>query len=550
MAVKKISKKVSKKKVSKKKVAKVSSSANMASPAVGTLDGQLGEVIVTGSRRRLANHRKANRGEFRGDFTRDTFDLHNRFSRVLMQQGRVQLDADWNEQSSIALYQLRNLACDVGSEHWGPRSYSGFKIPNRDENNNNFSIRPGHYYVNGIFCEIGLDENNDFLTYETQPDFPLPDDQTVAALTNIFETANVEMRALVYLDVWERHYNYINDDSIREVALGGPDTATRAKVIWQVKILPVPFEENSTGDDGLNRLKTSYRDFLDLIDSEVKPGKGRLCAKVKDKANDNNDPCLVAPESRYRGTENQLYRVEIHKTGVAEGHAEDSDLSTATYKWSRENSSVNFPIVSLQDPIITLEHLGKDCRYGLKPNDWVELIDDDHSLQCRADNLFQVESIDKESRQVTLSNTSGSIIEIDVKKHAYLRRWDHVGGDETGIAVVEKPDGEMWLELEDGIQVQFKGSNEATLTDANGNSIENSATFKTGDYWLIPARTVTGDIEWPTSEGEPEALIPHGVVHHYAPLAILNKGGDSDGDGDIDEGENVDLRRIIIRTWS
>jgi hypothetical protein len=38
--------------------------------------------------------------------------------------------------------------------------------------------------------------------------------------------------------VWERHVTWIEDDSIREPALGGPDTCTRAKVTWQVKALP------------------------------------------------------------------------------------------------------------------------------------------------------------------------------------------------------------------------------------------------------------------------------------------------------------------------
>lgn len=41
------------------------------------------------------------RGEFRGDFTRDTFTPEKSYSRVLMQQGRVQVDADWNEQVSV-----------------------------------------------------------------------------------------------------------------------------------------------------------------------------------------------------------------------------------------------------------------------------------------------------------------------------------------------------------------------------------------------------------------------------------------------------------------
>lgn len=38
----------------------------------------------------------------KGDFIRNTFDLLKHYSRVLMQQGRVRVDADWNEQNSIA----------------------------------------------------------------------------------------------------------------------------------------------------------------------------------------------------------------------------------------------------------------------------------------------------------------------------------------------------------------------------------------------------------------------------------------------------------------
>ena len=37
----------------------------------------------------------------KGDFTRFSFDPAKHYSGVRMQQGRVQLDADWNEQQSI-----------------------------------------------------------------------------------------------------------------------------------------------------------------------------------------------------------------------------------------------------------------------------------------------------------------------------------------------------------------------------------------------------------------------------------------------------------------
>ncbi len=64
----------------------------------------------------------------KGDFTRDTFDPLKHFSRVLMQQGRVQIDADWNEQTSILLHYLRTLAADILGPHAGPLGALGFEI--------------------------------------------------------------------------------------------------------------------------------------------------------------------------------------------------------------------------------------------------------------------------------------------------------------------------------------------------------------------------------------------------------------------------------------
>ena len=54
------------------------------------------------------------------DISRDSFDPNAHYSRVLMQQGRVQLDSDWNEQVEIQLRQLRALAEDLGGPGWGP----------------------------------------------------------------------------------------------------------------------------------------------------------------------------------------------------------------------------------------------------------------------------------------------------------------------------------------------------------------------------------------------------------------------------------------------
>ncbi|MDB5092554.1 MAG: hypothetical protein JWO85_655 [Candidatus Eremiobacteraeota bacterium] len=69
----------------------------------------------------------------KGDVSRAVFD-ERRFSRVVAQQGRMQLDADWNEQQAIIDYRLRTMMADIFG-HGGliaravaPRERAGFGI--------------------------------------------------------------------------------------------------------------------------------------------------------------------------------------------------------------------------------------------------------------------------------------------------------------------------------------------------------------------------------------------------------------------------------------
>ncbi|MEQ8963272.1 MAG: DUF6519 domain-containing protein, partial [Coleofasciculus sp. C2-GNP5-27] len=161
--------------------------------------------------------------------------------------------------------------------------------------------------------------------------------------------------------------------------------------------------------------------------------------KAKESADAKDDPCIISPQSSYRGAENQLYRVEIHKSGEA---------GKATFKWSRENGSVVFPIRNLAGSIVTLEHLGRDSRFSLHEGDWVEIVDDDYILQNCAEPLLKVEKIDPLQMQVTLSGTSS--FGQEQNKHPLLRRWDHWQGNSNqggldlrdGAALVKEGTGE------------------------------------------------------------------------------------------------------------
>jgi hypothetical protein len=458
----------------------------------------------------------------KGDFSRYTFDPLNHFSRVLMQQGKVQLDADWNEQVAILLHYMQTLAADLIGPHGGPGSGPiGFEIT--ADGDGSFTIGPGRYYVDGILCENdperGASGEPDPTPYSEQPDYPLTDPDKIRP----------NKTYLVYLDVWERHITYIQDDAIREVALGGPDTATRAKVVWQVKVTDGT-EENAD-------IPTTKEDVHDawvaFVDHWQPPQRGALKAKAKEPEEaDLNDPCITDPEDHYRGQENQLYRVEVHQDGrLSDG--------TPTFKWSRDNGSVVFPIRELSESTqegktiikVTVDGLAPQGRSSLKEGDWVEIVDDDYVLQRRSEECRRVVKVDALAlkHQITLEGENGVQAGKDLAKHSMLRRWDHRQDYsdpndphapdlhvDSGTLLIQE---DTWLTLENGVQIYFQGADPDHI-------------YRTGDYWLIPARTASGDVEWPqeeVSQGklEPEPLPPHGVTHHYAPLALVNTGDDT-----------------------
>ena len=501
----------------------------------------------------------------KGDFSRNTFDPHKHFTRVLMQQGRVQLDADWNEQAAILLHYLRSLAADLIGPHGGPSDDDcGFKIePNRDKD---FEIGFGRYYVEGILCE-----SDEPLAYTAQPQWPISE----------AEKLEEGQDYLVYLDVWERHITHIEDPNIREVALGGPDTATRAQVVWQVKVLPVEGgeDENEEQIAALQQeleelyarletatdpapIKAKIEDIqrqLEQLQERRAPSAARCEKLLHEKLDElgqltesslraqayvespSEDACITPPEARYRGAENQLYRVEIHTSGKAWDGEENTKPTAATFKWSRDNGSVVAAWLGQEGENLIVSGV-RDRRRSFAAGQWVELTHDERELRGEPGAMVQVVKAEADRVTIDPETASDDVSWSDKLKNPKVRRWDHEATRTTELSsgavpvresTIEKP---KWLDLEDGIRIMFEAEGEDHL-------------YRTGDYWLIPARTATGDVEWPKERDEdgelkrdaeknpiPKALPPHGVEHHYAPLAII-----SVGDGGVKE--ETDCRR-------
>ena len=89
----------------------------------------------------------------KGDFSRLTFDKNKHYSGVLMQQGRVQVDADWNEQQAIHRHRVETETQDILGPSGAPIADGGFEIGVTPDGGD-LTLSPGRIYVDGILCEL------------------------------------------------------------------------------------------------------------------------------------------------------------------------------------------------------------------------------------------------------------------------------------------------------------------------------------------------------------------------------------------------------------
>ena len=488
-----------------------------------------------------------------GDYSRRSFVRGNGYAAVQMQQGRVLTDADFNEQVDIGQHRTHTEAVDVVGASGAPRAGGGFQIALTGDGGD-LHITSGRMYAGGLLCEnepaavplafpqgtsasqaslgglvvgrravepghwmeiVALDRPamvrrvttvNDLtnvvtfdadistfrtaaepslrrvVTYLTQPFYPSPEFGGTPSSPPGFDTVQLAPGYhLAYLDAWQREVTALDDPHIKEVALGGPDTTTRLANVWQVRLLQVAAPGSPAPD---------CDDTFAAWTERTTTATGRLSARTAPPDAEAN-PCLLPPSAGFRGLENQLYRIQVHKGG---------SRAEATFKVSRENASVQTGI-TVDGDVITADDLGRDDKLGFAGGQWVEIVGQAAALGGPPHPLFQIKAPDRTTREI---RTEASISAFSGATGLQLRRWDQTGSAATADGI---PMSSGWVDIEDGIQVRFS-----------------EGRYHPGDYWLVPARTATGDVEWEPFEApnlHPLALPPVGVQHHYCRLALL-----------------------------
>lgn len=491
------------------------------------------------------------------DISLDSFDPRNHHLRVPHEQGHILVDAALNLQTAILLHRLQTLAADIFGNNWGPpdKLPGGFKIT-WDGVKKTLTIGAGRYYVAGLLCENDL-----ALDYTKQDDYPYP------------EMLPADVPFLVYLDVWERVLTELTHSELRDIGLENIPGYCRTKLIWQVRAKQIPLASAPLLIDESKTPRGS--DELKKAIGESAPDKvGLLRAKSSENMQDYTtsvDPCGDDSSAQpYRGAENQYYRVEIHRSGKAfeiGGPANQEPTVCATFKWSRDNGSVAYPIdkdgwpdpdlldEQKTDLPVTLRSAGYDDRTQLKLYDWLEYVDEITVLNPPVNanvhlvkRLFQIVEIDHfEPTKIKLRAREASDwilpkAPVGFNRRAFLRRWDQqpelnaekdgpilsadesMQADDNALLVVAPgkigagPEyRDEWVELEDGVRVQFS-----------------AGSYRRGDYWRIPARAASGSVLWKFDDkGRPEFLAPTDTPHYYAALAIV---------GTLD---TTDCRRVV-----
>lgn len=462
-----------------------------------------------------------------GDYSRRRFDKRQDFSAVLSQQGRVQLDSDWNELIEIHSRRLRAETVGMMGRAVVPtedgQNQNAFKIT---LNAGALNIGPGRIYVDGLLAEnhgsgdldkgtvlfdtvLEEDKATQAIRYENQP--YLKNAQKAAPLPTQGQYA-------VYLDVWQREVTYLESADLMESAVG-VDTTTRLQTVWQVKLQSLANVDNPGCDAPL----------------PFQPSGGRLSTAAVG-VQTITDPCLVPPTGGYRGLENRLYRVEIHDGGNSGigGHA--------NFKWSRDNASMATAVTAISGDrkTLTVAAVARDSVMRFAIGDWIEVTEDWFEFASQpglawekkgAGVMARIKNINSDTLAIELVDPlpqppplppdvlpSGTL---DATRHTRVQRWDQRGkvfdtngnllvdldaAPSPGVTpgVIPVPAKGASIVLEDGVRITFETAN--------------TEEYHVADYWNFVARTVDASVE--VLDRAP----PRGVHHHFCQLGIVDLG--------------------------
>jgi len=183
--------------------------------------------------------------------------------------------------------------------------------------------------------------------------------------------------------MWEQHVTFVEDEDIREVALGGPDTATRTREVWQVRSMPVG--TRSTASPPMRPGMRSSRQH-GAHGGRAEPASVPV------------DPCVVPASAGIAGC----------RTGSIASRSTRRHVRYCDAQVVARQRHGALPVEEINvggsAARVRLRSLGRDESLSLKIGDWVEVLHDDNELAGVPGLLTQVSDVDEDDLIVTLAN--------------------------------------------------------------------------------------------------------------------------------------------------
>jgi hypothetical protein len=278
------------------------------------------------------------------DIARVTFDPTRQYRSVVLQQGRVTLEADGNEASRIASEALRLETIDLIGPAATPDD--GYKLGL--DASGKVVVLPGTMYLGGwrlrLDAPVELDNQPDWLDMPLLQGFGGP--------------------TLVALLATEQEVCAVEDQPLREVALGGPDSAARTRLMQHFLRLPL---RGSTCDDAAKEIDT----LLAADGVTLDPKTFQLLSSARLQVGfvppvGEPDPCDPPAQGGYLGADNQLIRVTVIDLNPQKG--------TGTLLWGWNNASFFYRGTPSGPHALSLSPVPVDAEHSPQQNEAIEVL--------------------------------------------------------------------------------------------------------------------------------------------------------------------------------
>jgi len=254
------------------------------------------------------------------DRARISYDPARRYSGIVWQQGRVSMEEDANEAAFLAAETLRAETAEIVGVCGTPDN--GYEVlPRPRELHFDFNVGAGTMYVDGLRVQTaatGYFEQTEWLDRSFDPLWVDPSRNVVAP-----------PQELVYLLLREQEVTATEDRTLRDVALGGPDTTARKRLVQRIARRTIEAQSCEKAlmeiDEWLSRRGLSLDANRRLTSgATLKVSFGDLPAA--------EDDCEPDAEPGYLGADNQLIRVQITAAEVNSGR----------FAWAMNNASFTY----------------------------------------------------------------------------------------------------------------------------------------------------------------------------------------------------------------